>query len=610
MGSIGTDGAYRGTVTFNGIIGYNGAWDSSWGTPGNRAAYAGRNQYYTVFKFTLGSDYSGYSDTGWIALSANILSNVSSKTEYTRTMSYGLSKTAPTPGSSTIGKPSSFIGGEQTRSWSVNNQSKSNWFQVGNLESPISLTGGTTYYLWVWSTSSSEIVQFYTGASYYSASAAMIAKKEYTIDISNDSYTTGYINNATSSVTVEEGTSLTLKGTAKSHTSSTLYFLKEFILPNGTNLSPSSSSYITTYSTNYLADTNGIFRVTGQTLSANPGTTTSSISSIGSTTASLKISGYSSPNFTTVTDGTYYIVVSTSSLSSPVTSITSKTTTAISSAEKTVSLTSLSAKTTYNYGVYCKNKYNNYYYKTSGGSFTTDASNYAGTVSVSNIGTTTATFTHGTLAATTNLNSNWYLTTKHSTSTVSASSFNANIGSGPRGSAIDGSGLVENTTQTVYAYVYSSASNYYYLIGSVPVTTSSSIYVGKVAITGITGTSATLCLFAVSPTANMDSGYYVTTTNYGTTTTTTPGTRIAIKNSTTLTNLVPGQKYTYYFYMKNTSNNTFYLVSTQTFETYSSLVNYQGQPHRVWFYNTTNSRWEAATLKQGGGQNYDFDYYN
>lgn len=598
MGSIGTDGAYRGTVTFNGIIGYNGSWDSTWGTPGNRSSYAGRNRYYTVFKFTLGTDYSGYSDTGWIALSANMLSNVRSQTYYDRTISFGLSKTAPTPGSSTVGLPSSFIGGAKSKVFTVNNQSASEWFQVGSLNSPISLTGGTTYYLWVWSTNSNEVVQFYIGSSYYNTAAAMIAKKKYTITISDDSYTTAYINNGTSSVTAEEDTNLTLKGTAISHTSSWLYFIKTFVLPNGTNLSP--SNYVTTYSVNYSINTDGVFRVTGQAISANPGTTTSSISAIGSTTASLKISGYSSPKFTIVTDNTYYIVVSTSSLSSPVTSITAKTTTSLSSRAKTVSLTGLTAKTTYNYGVYCKNKYNNYYYKTSGGSFTTDASSYAGTISVSNIGTTTATFTHGTLASTTNLNNYWYLTTKHSASTVASSSFNANIGSGTRGSSIAGSGLSEATTQTVYAYVYSSASGYYHKVGSVSVPTSASGYTGKATITGITGTSATLCLFAVSPTANMDSGYYITTTNYGSTTTTTPGTRIAIKNSTVITGLIPGKQYTYYFYMKNTANNTFYLVSTQTFETYSSLVTYQGQPHRVWYYNRTNSRWEAAILKQGG----------
>lgn len=249
---------------------------------------------------------------------------------------------------------------------------------------------------------------------------------------------------------------------------------------------------------------------------------------------------------------------------------------------------------------YVYNIYNKKYYKVGSASVTMDASSYKGTVSSSSPGITTANFTHGTLASTVNLNSNWYLTTKHSAATVAGNSFNANVGSGARGSAISGANLTSGQAQTVYAYVYSSATNYYHLVGSVSVTTSAPGYTGKVAVTGITGTSATLCLFAVSPTANMDSGYYATTTNYGSTTTTTPGTRIAIKNSTTLTNLVPGQKYTYYFYMKNTSNNTFYLVSTQTFETYSSLVTYQGQLHRVWFYNTSKSRWEAAILKQGG----------
>ena len=171
---VDSSGIGRGLVTLDGIVGYNGSWDSSWGSTSSRSAYAGRNQYYTVIKFTISADYNSGSGSGWIAIGANLLSNVNTQTNYNRTFSYGISKTSPTLNSSTVGLPSSFIGGQQSYTWTVNNQSKKSWFQVGNQSSPISFTPGT-YYLWIWSTNSSEIGLFYKGESYYSASAAMFA---------------------------------------------------------------------------------------------------------------------------------------------------------------------------------------------------------------------------------------------------------------------------------------------------------------------------------------------------------------------------------------------------------------------------------------------------
>lgn len=336
----------------------------------------------------------------------------------------------------------------------------------------------------------------------------------------------------------------------------------------------------------------------GVTTTGGSGTTVSYTGTISKTSQTLTSATFSLSNLSSTAglDGSWYLSTTNSTSTSSLASMYE----AEGYSNKITIPSGLTAGASNTRYAYVYNIYNKKYYKIGSASVTMDASDYSGTVSYSSPGTTTANFTHGTLKSTVNLNNSWYLTTKHSAKTVASSSFNANIGSGTRGSSITGSGLTAATTQTVYAYVYSSATNYYHLVGSTSVTTSAPNYVGKVAVTGITGTSATLCLFAVSPTANMDSGYYATTTNYGSTTTTTPGTRIAIKNSTVITGLVPGKQYTYYFYIKNTSNNTFYLVSTQTFETYSSLVTYQGEPHRVWYYNTTNSRWEAAILKQGG----------
>lgn len=214
------------------------------------------------------------------------------------------------------------------------------------------------------------------------------------------------------------------------------------------------------------------------------------------------------------------------------------------------------------YYFYVRSSVSKKFYKIASTTVTPDASSYSCTISVSNIGTTTANFSHSTLSSTTNLNSKWYLTTRHTAATIAGNVFNADVGNGNRNNAISGINLTPAVTQTVYAYVYSSASNYYHLVDSIEVTTSASSYSGKVLTTGITGTSATLCLFAISPTANMENKYYVTTTNYGATTTTIPGSSINFKTSTTLNNLIPGQSYTYYIYVKNTSNNTFYLVST------------------------------------------------
>ena len=171
---VDSSGIGRGSVTLDGIVGYNGAWDSSWGSTSSRSAYAGRNKYYTVIKFTISADYNNGSGSGWIAVAANLLSNVNSQTNYNRTLSFGLSKTAPTLGSSTVGLPSSFIGGAKSKVFTVNNQSKKSWFQIGDQNSPISFSSDT-YYLWVWSASPSEIGLFYQGSSYYSASAAMFA---------------------------------------------------------------------------------------------------------------------------------------------------------------------------------------------------------------------------------------------------------------------------------------------------------------------------------------------------------------------------------------------------------------------------------------------------
>ena len=67
---VDSSGIGRGSVTLDSIIGYNGAWDSSWGSTSSRSAYAGRNKYYTVIKLTISTDYNNGSGSGWIAIAA------------------------------------------------------------------------------------------------------------------------------------------------------------------------------------------------------------------------------------------------------------------------------------------------------------------------------------------------------------------------------------------------------------------------------------------------------------------------------------------------------------------------------------------------------------
>ena len=113
----------------------------------------------------------------------------------------------------------------------------------------------------------------------------------------DDSYTTGYINGGTSSVSGVYGSTYTFKATSISHNATYLYFLNSFVVPNGSSISIPSNS--TSYSINSSINGAGTFKVTGKRINANPGSISSSPSITGPTSISLTINGYNSSSFST-----------------------------------------------------------------------------------------------------------------------------------------------------------------------------------------------------------------------------------------------------------------------------------------------------------------------
>lgn len=416
----------------------------------------------------------------------------------------------------------------------------------------------------------------YTGSASSSFGKGIINKTisissfpKYTIGISNDNYTIGYINGETSSVSGVYGSTYTFKATSISHNATYLYFLNSFILPNGSSISIPSNS--TSYSISSAIDGAGTFKVTGKRVNANPGSISSSPSITGPTSISLTINGYSSSSFnTSYINNTYYIAVSTSSLSTTTTSLSYKTTTSISTFSKSVTINNLTGGTTYNYGIYCYNSYNKYYYRVSSGSFTTDASSYNITALASNIGAKTAiiTITSGP-NPTTNLNSYWYISTSTDNGIYSLDEVSFDL----RTTSINLNNLDSQATITRNIYVYSTASKKYYKAGSITFETTVPQYDASLIVTGITESEADITLFGLSDTTNLDGKYYLSETNRGLSTNSLSiyssenrGTTIRVSN------LIPGYKYNFYCYLYNTYDAKYYYVSSVEFVTYSTIV--------------------------------------
>lgn len=315
------------------------------------------------------------------------------------------------------------------------------------------------------------------------------------------------------------------------------------------------------------------------------GTNTSSATS--ATTATIT----STVNSTINLDG--YIYYSTSS------GLESKPSTkqAYSNGKVTVNLTGLTANKKYDYYFYVYSSESGILYSIGSTSFTTDASGYTGTITPSNVTHNSATLTLSNLSNTTNLNSKWYISTTNSSTATSLS----DVYSAERGSTISLANLLESTPYTFYGYVYSSASSKYYKIGEVSFSTNASTYTANVVITGITDNSAYLCMYNLSNTNNLDGKYYISSNNYGTSSSTIESiASVQWANSYQFTNLIPGNEYVYYIYVYNTSTNTYMYVASATFVTHSGIIyvkNEELEPYRLYVYNNEDGNWYGLSFE-------------
>ena len=268
-----------------------------------------------------------------------------------------------------------------------------------------------------------------------------------------------------------------------------------------------------------------------------------------------------------------------------------------------INLTGLAANTSHTYHIYAQSSESGIFYKINSITFTTDASSYSGTITASSIGITSANLSLSGLTPTTNLDGKWYISETNNSNAVSSLSV---LGSGGQSSSISVSNLAESSQTKLYGYVYSSASKLYYPIGSVTFITSASSYSAGVTATGITPTSAVLCMFDITPTTNLSTTYYISSTNYGDDVSSigTPVASVAFSYSHTATGLVPGHPYTYYIYVYNTASSTYRLVADITFTTYSSIiyrgVNGENKPHRVYKLNDNTGELEGCVFYKNG----------
>lgn len=314
------------------------------------------------------------------------------------------------------------------------------------------------------------------------------------------------------------------------------------------------------------------------------GTNTSSATS--TTTATIT----STVNSTINLDGYIYYSTSSGLKSKP------STKQAYNNRKITVNLTGLTANKKYDYYFYVYSSESGVLYSIGSTSFTTDASGYTGTITSSNVTHNSATLTLSNLSNTTNLNSKWYISTTNSNITTSLS----DVYGAERGSTISLANLLESTPYTFYGYVYSSASSKYYKIGEVSFSTNASTYTANVVITGITDNSAYLCMYNLSNTNNLDGKYYISSNNYGTSSSTIESiASVQWANSYQFTNLIPGNEYVYYIYVYNTSTNTYMYVTSATFVTHSGIIyvkNEELEPYRLYVYNNEDGNWYGLSL--------------
>lgn len=318
------------------------------------------------------------------------------------------------------------------------------------------------------------------------------------------------------------------------------------------------------------------------------GTTSASVT--GSTTAIISCT----VNNTTNLDGNIYYSTTSGLSSKPSTYVHYD-----SNRKGTRSLTGLTANQPYKYYFYVYSSVSNKLYSIGSITFTTDASSYTMTASVSNIDSNSAvvSITSGP-EPTTNLNSYWYL----STSTDSSLTSLENVSSALRTNAINLNNLDSHAIITRNIYVYSTVSEKYYKAGSISFETTVPQYDASLIVSGVTGTQADITLFGLNNTTNLDENYYLTKVNAGNIS---PNIENPISNkrglSIRIENLIPGHGYNYYCYVYNTYDNNYYYVNSINFNTYSTIVYYKDdnllKKYRLYIYDAELQDFKGIILR-------------
>ncbi len=334
---------------------------------------------------------------------------------------------------------------------------------------------------------------------------------------------------------------------------------------------------------------------------------TTNVSYIDKTTARINVKHLvsNSPKYLN------YVELSTSSMSSYGTSTylgtasgnCSFATTTSSPTTKTISLTGLNPGTTYKYYPVAYGNttyaYHKYYGLNQTIEFTTDA-NYSGTTSASVTGSTTATISC-TVNSTINLDGNIYYSTTSGLS--SKPSTYVSYDSNRKGTKLL-TGLTANKSYTYYFYVYSSASSTLYSIGSVTFTTDASSYTGTITSSNITSDSALLTLNNLSSTTNLNSKWYISTTNSSTTTSLSNIYSAERGSIINLINLLESTNYTFYGYVFSSASSKYYKIGEVNFSTNPSAYT-----ANVVITGITNNSAYLCMYNLSNTNNLDGNYY-
>lgn len=270
---------------------------------------------------------------------------------------------------------------------------------------------------------------------------------------------------------------------------------------------------------------------------------------------------------------------------------------------KTISKTRLKPGTTYKYYpvAYGNTTYtfHKYYGLNQTIEFTTDA-NYSGTTSASVTGSTSATISC-TVNNTTNLDGNIYYSTTSGLS--SKPSTYVHYDSNRKGTR-SLTGLTANQPYKYYFYVYSSASSTLYSIGSVTFTTDASSYTGTITSSNITSDSALLTLSNLSNTTNLNSKWYISTTNSSTATSLSNVYSAERGSTIKLINLLESTNYTFYGYVFSSASSKYYKIGEVSFSTNPSAYT-----ANVVVTGITNNSAYLCMYNLSNTNNLDGNYY-